>query len=183
MFLKGSQTKPSHSYTKQSFNILVMNTFTEAETLERALATRLFKQAGITEFYFSEIESKSKTDGFFYEAGRKNHFEIKVRSFSQRKFKTFMIERQKIESLVPLHKEGYTVWYINFFTEDDGSYSVICFNLSAWLEANRNSNEDDIFYSMALPRTTAERNGITAKLVTMLTPNPRTDKIVTTLAA
>ena len=160
-----------------------MSTFTEAEALERALATRLFKQAGITLFDFSEAGSMSRSDGYFIENGHKNYFEIKVRYFSQSKYNSFMIERQKVESLVPLHKEGYTVWYINFFLEDDGNYSVICFNLSQWLEANRNSKEDDIFYQMALPRTTAEANGITAKLVTMLRPNPEYDKIVTTLAA
>lgn len=154
----------------------------EFEERERELATRLFKQAGITDYHFSETGSHCHYDGYFIENGIKSYFEVKVRTTSRHRYPTQMILRNKVGWLTELYNEGDPVWYFFFHPEPEDSWSVVLFDLSNWLDKIVASkiDIDDLFKPKVLTATAEYDSKPKVEYVTYVVAEPEAgyDKIV-----
>jgi hypothetical protein len=155
----------------------------EFEERERELATRLFKQAGITEYHFSEEGSHCHYDGYFIDSeGITNYFEVKVRTVSRLHYPTEMILKNKVGWLQDFWFSGDPVWYFFFHPEADGEYSAVLFSLTNWFRMIKASGIDinDLFYPLVLTATAEYDSDPKTEWVTKVVADPEAgfDRII-----
>ncbi|MCG2611521.1 hypothetical protein LZZ90_08370 [Flavobacterium sp. SM15] len=97
--------------------------FIQASEIERQKMEQLFKQHGVSSYYFTNTDSYDQEDGY-YTGSTTNLpivFEVKNRDIPSDKYNTIFISKSKVEHLLSISKETGDVpmvfWFFN-----DGKY-------------------------------------------------------------
>lgn len=145
--------------------------------MELKIAKSLLTSPKISELKISSNRF-SKFDGSFHSLSYNVDckFEIKMRSFSMTKYPNHIMEISKYKNFCKLYNKNFFCLYIMCFTEENGIYSSIFYDISNRIK----------LWGDCPPLTTMKMNACTAysrydkidKSVILLEPDEKIDKIL-----
>ena len=106
-------------------------------------------------------------------------FEIKVRNTKIDQYPDYILQADKANSLAKFVNKGYNVKYINFFTNDTGTYDCIVFDINYRTELWRKQGMENVIEQKYMNAATYISNQKIAKNVIMLKYDDKIDSKIT----